>query len=694
LYTLCPTISTGDSGEFCASSVTLSIPHPPGYPLYILLSKIFTIIIPFGNYAYRINIMSALFSSLTIVILWFTINKILINFGYLNIFIPFISCMFFFSTVSLWQSSIQAEVFSLNIFFTAIICYLLFKFSITNQTIDWNIFYLISFLFGLALGNHHTILLLVPGIVYLFFHYKRCSFSISKLFIIFLFFLFGISIYLSLLIRSTKNPFLDIGNPDTIYNLYRVFTRADYGSFRLTVGEKIGYSLLIVLKQLYRFINQTILEYKVIGFILGLIGIMYGSKKFKIFTIYIFISWIISGPLFILFANLPFNNESEGILYRFYITPNFFWILFIMLGLNFLYEKMNKYSSYIISIFIIIFLCYLCNYNWSKVNWRKYYLTYDYGKNILRTLPKDAILFMDGGDDTFYSLSYLCFAERHRIDVELHDRGGVVFKNIYGNDFRKLTKSEKDIRREIVEKSFINIRPVYYSTFNKNILTNIELIPDGILYFIHDNQQQKKGFESTNKNSWELYVLSRSIYFDYPDYRSRALVPVYLYLKAVNSVSDTEALKYFRYINYLYPDVLWLKNNLLIELHNRAYKLFQENNWELAVKYYEMIINIKPDDITAIINLGVVYERMGDLKMAESLYRKAIEINPEYTEAYYNLGVIYWKNNDWDRVVDMFEKVLKQNPEHQGAKKYLPQAKLKIGIKNRENFYGIEKPNK
>ena len=69
IYTMCPTISTGDSGEFCAASVILGLPHSPGYPLYCLLGKIFTLIIPFGNLAYRVNLISVFFAVLTIVIL-------------------------------------------------------------------------------------------------------------------------------------------------------------------------------------------------------------------------------------------------------------------------------------------------------------------------------------------------------------------------------------------------------------------------------------------------------------------------------------------------------------------------------------------------------------------------------------------------------------------------------------------------
>jgi len=45
LITSSPTVCTGDSGELITASSTLGIAHPPGYPLYVLLGKIFSIVI-------------------------------------------------------------------------------------------------------------------------------------------------------------------------------------------------------------------------------------------------------------------------------------------------------------------------------------------------------------------------------------------------------------------------------------------------------------------------------------------------------------------------------------------------------------------------------------------------------------------------------------------------------------------------
>ncbi len=76
IWTLYPTVPAyRDSGELISVPYILGICHPPGYPLYTILGKIFTFA-PFGNIAFRVNLMSALFGALTIAIIFLIIAKL------------------------------------------------------------------------------------------------------------------------------------------------------------------------------------------------------------------------------------------------------------------------------------------------------------------------------------------------------------------------------------------------------------------------------------------------------------------------------------------------------------------------------------------------------------------------------------------------------------------------------------------
>lgn len=63
LLTLAPDLTwanfSSDGGELITASVTMGIPHPPGYPTYVLLGKLFCLL-PIGSAAFRFNLFSAM----------------------------------------------------------------------------------------------------------------------------------------------------------------------------------------------------------------------------------------------------------------------------------------------------------------------------------------------------------------------------------------------------------------------------------------------------------------------------------------------------------------------------------------------------------------------------------------------------------------------------------------------------------
>ncbi len=56
LWTLAPELTLEDSGELCTGSYYAGIPHPPGYPFWAVYSYIWTVIVPFGNVAWRVEV--------------------------------------------------------------------------------------------------------------------------------------------------------------------------------------------------------------------------------------------------------------------------------------------------------------------------------------------------------------------------------------------------------------------------------------------------------------------------------------------------------------------------------------------------------------------------------------------------------------------------------------------------------------
>ena len=657
LYTLAPSITVGDSGEFCASSAILGLCHSPGYPLFSLLGKAAIILFPFANLAYRVNLLSALCGAVTAALLFRSMLAAFKAQGDRGReYFCLIAAMLFAFSPAFWKGAIQAEVFTINTLFAAAIIY-----SVIKGRNDLSVF-----AFGLGLGNHHTLVFAAPVIIAGI--YAKKEFSAKRLIGFAALFALGFSVYAYLPARAVKKPALNWGNPSTLNNIVRDISRADYGSLSLTIGEKIPLNAANSFRQMKRFAGSVAAQFTVFGLALGIIGLYYGVKNgYSNFRNIVFV-WLLAGPCFLLTANMPFNAETRGILERFYILVNLFWSFFILAGIDGIFAGIgNTFAK--AAVFALVTVCIVA-FRLDAVGWRGYYLEYDYGRNIFKTLAPGSIFFMDGGDDTFYSTAYLQFAEGRRKDVELHDRGGLVFASVYGADFRKLTKDEKEERRRQVEHIYLNNRPVYLSTFNRSVMPGTALSADGLLY-------TPKG--AGRGNSYFAYSLRNVYDAEFSDYRSRSLAPVYPYFEALYDPENSQNL--WRYALAKWPDAEWLKGNLKIELLEEAYRKYSSGDLAGAAKVYEEVLSYYPGDYETILNLGVTYEKQKNFPKAIKCYEKAIALEPEKTDAYYNIAVIYWQESNWETAVKMFEKMLELNPNDERAKHYLPAARAKLAQK-------------
>lgn len=74
--TLAPTVTLVDSGELILAARSLGVAHPPGFPLYVLLAHLATLM-PIGNIAVRVNFASAVFAALAASVLTLAVLEIM-----------------------------------------------------------------------------------------------------------------------------------------------------------------------------------------------------------------------------------------------------------------------------------------------------------------------------------------------------------------------------------------------------------------------------------------------------------------------------------------------------------------------------------------------------------------------------------------------------------------------------------------
>src|SRR6056297_220060 len=79
-FTIAPTVSFWDCGEYIGACHSLGIPHPPGNPLYVLLGRVFSIMLGFiDQVALRINIISLLAGSFSALLVHLIIVRVIVG---------------------------------------------------------------------------------------------------------------------------------------------------------------------------------------------------------------------------------------------------------------------------------------------------------------------------------------------------------------------------------------------------------------------------------------------------------------------------------------------------------------------------------------------------------------------------------------------------------------------------------------
>jgi len=174
VYTLAPSVTLEDSGEFLTAAHQLGVPHPPGYPIWAICAWIWQQVIPFGNIAWRINLMSAVFSALAAGLATLLISKsghvMASKVGFLqklaNPRLPdrivlassvAAGLMIAFSPV-MWSQAVIAEVYGLNAFCLMATLVVLYRWSFDTEK-RWRL-YLAAFIWGVGLTAHQTLVLL------------------------------------------------------------------------------------------------------------------------------------------------------------------------------------------------------------------------------------------------------------------------------------------------------------------------------------------------------------------------------------------------------------------------------------------------------------------------------------------------------------------------------------------------------
>ena len=163
--TLAPSLLYGDSAEFQTIAYTLGIGHPTGYPVYVLLAKLFSFL-PVGEIAYRSNLFSAFCAALAVGLIYLILRQL----G--AMIIPSLcGGLAVALTPTFWKHATIAEIYTLAVACLVFIFFSVFRWRETQNS-RW--LFIAGLAGGISLGVHTTVTLGgVAVVLYLILSIRR-----------------------------------------------------------------------------------------------------------------------------------------------------------------------------------------------------------------------------------------------------------------------------------------------------------------------------------------------------------------------------------------------------------------------------------------------------------------------------------------------------------------------------------------
>ena len=452
LTTMAPALHFGDGPELAAAIHLLGVPHPTGYPLYMLLAHAWTLLLPFGDIITRTTLLSAACmataAGISAAIYFPLLRGIAPGFSSKTSVIASVAAGLAGGFLLFhWKNAVATEVYALQ-FLLAVIFFRRLQKYFASSSLRYLV--VAALVCGLGLAHHRLGFMLLAALLMAAVHAWRnlprpqvMRFGAVATLLL----LAPLLLYLYLPIRAAARPSLNWGNPVTLhaflnhvrgteYTNYRLlqarpgvpFTASTYSDF---VGRMTGQILTDAANQMLpspsvaefdpAVERLTARPYGVGWLIAGLFVVLiaWGGvifvKRFPWFG-----SAIIISAVLCLFSVYLYNIADIS---DYYLVPFWcFWIC-ILLSIATLLARLPSSSlppvSALAYLWLVLPLVPLAS-NWYTVNRSDDQRAEDYARLLLPEsrdqMPENSILITNGDQDIFLSW-YMQMVRRERTDV-------------------------------------------------------------------------------------------------------------------------------------------------------------------------------------------------------------------------------------------------------------------------------------
>jgi hypothetical protein len=415
LLTLAPGLTWAnlgaDGGDLITAAATGGIPHPTGYPLYLLLARLFQWL-PIGSLAYRTNLMSAVFAVGAAVLVYFIVRRE-------TSWLPALAAGYAAGLAPLlWSQAVITEVYALQAFLVALVIYL--SSAAWSAASEKRTDTLRGAVLGLAMGNHLTTLLLVPAALLITAgrrgdagHWSLDRGSLGRQV---LGFFAGCLVYLILPLRALSNPPVNWGDPVTPAGFWWLVSGNLYQGLLFStpfvdLGDRLSAWAALLLHQ-----------FGLAGVLLAVLGLVIFFRPSRLYLLTI---W--TAAVFTVFS-LGFSPSDSYL----YLLPALLcfaiWIGFGTAGVLQLARRQSPALAWATALGVLLLFGALAWEHWPDVDASHDLRAEAFGSYVMTNAPRDAVLYASG-DQAVFTLWYFHFALGQRPDLS------IVAPDLLGNDW-------------------------------------------------------------------------------------------------------------------------------------------------------------------------------------------------------------------------------------------------------------------
>ena len=440
------TVALEDDGLFILSSYFLGVEHPPGYPLFTLIGHLFTHL-PFGSVAYRVHLAGALFGALSGAAAWLCARALIPGRlpAYVVAFGLGLSPVF-------WSQSIIAEVYTLNSFFLLVLVFLGLRVAPPLapppapaeqvRLLSW-----MALIFGLSLSNHWPLMLLVaPAFAVLLWPVRdellRRFGSLSWLVVL------GLLPYVWMVMRSWMAIPISFDGPlESIPEIWYFVARKGYAE----IDQSLSANWLDRIKFFEFLGGQLLVQFAFAGTLAAAAGFAVQWRFLgRRVAAFLTVAFLMPSAGLLLLLGFDYSAMMKHIFHVYPLPAYAVGALWMGLGFAWLADRYALRRTHALaggSALLALILAVGARSNLlSSSDWAA-----RYAQTILRTLPKDAVVFAQGDAD-LAPMAYFQMIENWRPDITLYNAKGLVLGNRLFHPLRTNEKTGQRIISDMVKQ--------------------------------------------------------------------------------------------------------------------------------------------------------------------------------------------------------------------------------------------------